>query len=411
MTLTRRCCVKASNRKANDMALYELSSKKNLVLLGDKEFKRFFNYNMHPVTFYDWANYEFDLSSLGEMNHHPKHINKVLHTAFGSKIPMRFSAAMFNTFIRDNAPREAWFALTYTGRHWKRFNSDLVNTAVEHNHLVQQAVKDNTLNLLPLMLHLEKDTQQLKAHFGKGLWKRLASTSKSRMKVLAPLVSEEPAWIEVRTGILAEKPIMYNPASMIAAKVAPTVDSYRDTYMLVRDTVDMATRLREKVNPHWSFKRWEEEHQRLTKEFLVKSYSSKPFCEVEVYEEDRYTFTLLNSEMDIALEGKTMGHCVGSYAARAAAGQYEVYRVEGQGERATLGVYANLYPREHRYDQCYGKYNSGVPKSLILAAHKVVGRRNDSIRLRDGQPLGQGHEDTRAVMDNGREGVPLNQLL
>lgn len=405
------------------MALHELSSKKNVVLLGDREYRFYFPTSKNYHFFYDWAFSDFDLGSVGERSYHPKNVNKVLHTAFGSKIPMRFSAAMFNTFIRDNIPKEAWFAVTRKGFHWKKFDSGLVNIAVEYNHLVQQAVKDNTLNLLPLMLQHQKDTQQLKALYGKGLWKRLASTSKSRMKYLAPLIENDPAWIEVRTGILHEAwPAYFMTgtanayAGLIAARLAPTIKEYHATHMIVRDTTYMATNQGEVVNQNWSLNRWKEEHDRLTRLTLIKKYSPKPFCDVAVYEEEGYTFTLLNSQMDIAAEGQLMGHCVGSYATRAAADKYAVFRVEGK-ERATLGLIRfDDWSRGARpvsgleYDQCYGRFNAYVSDDLANAAHKVVKRHNDSIRLRDGQPLRQGHEDTRLVVEHRRVEVPIDQL-
>jgi hypothetical protein len=177
----------------------------------------------------------------------------------------------------------------------------------------------------------------------------------------------------------------------------------------------MANRQGETVNPRWSYKRWEEEHSRLTKDLLTKQYSDKPFTDVAVYEEDGYTFTLLNSQMDIATEGKTMHHCVASYAGQASRGKYAVFRVEGKGERATLGLnYGNLLPtrpREFYFDQCYGKMNSLVSEKLRTAALTITTRHNDYLRLRDGRTAGQGDEGSRAVLDNGREGVPLNQFL
>ena len=404
------------------MALHELSSKKNVVLLGDREYKRYFPTSKNYHFFYDLTFSDFDLGSVGERSYHPKNVNKVLHTAFGSKIPMRFSAAMFNTFIRDNIPKEAWFAVTRKGFHWKKFDSGLVNIAVEYNHLVQQAVKDNTLNLLPLMLQHQKDTQQLKALYGKGLWKRLASTSKSRMKYLAPLIEDNPAWVEVRTGILHEAwPTSFRSsntdayAGLIAARLAPTIKEYHATHMIVRDTTYMATNQGEVVNQNWSLNRWKEEHDRLTRLTLINKYSPKPFCDVAVYEEDGYTFTLLNSQMDIATEGKTMHHCVASYAGQASRGKYAVFRVEGKGERATLGLnYGNLlgiHPREFYFDQCYGMMNSLVSEKLRTAALTITTRHNDYLRLRNGRTAGQGDEGSRAVLDNGREGVPLNQFL
>jgi hypothetical protein len=396
------------------MAKYELSSDKNVVMLGDTKFEEFFNSHNNSYMFLEWAQGWFEV---GSFDWHPKSVNKTLHTAFGSKIPLRFSAAMYNTFIKANIPLEAYFAVTSFGKHWKTFDPRLVNSAVEHNHLVQQAIRDNTLNVLPLMLHKKMDTQQLKAEYGKGLWKKLSNTSKSRMKLLARVIDKNPEWAEVRTCMLKEYRgnIFDDESALIAARIAPKAGTFRQTEHMIYDTVRMANRQGETVNPRWSYKRWEEEHSRLTKDLLTKQYSDKPFTDVAVYEEGGYTFTLFNNQLDIATEGKTMHHCVASYAGQASRGKYAVFRVEGKGERATLGLnYGNLLPirpREFYFDQCYGMMNSLVSEKLRTAALTITTRHNDYLRLRDGRTAGQGDEGSRAVLDNGREGVPLNQFL
>jgi hypothetical protein len=380
------------------MAKYELSSDKNVVMLGDTKFEKFFNAPKNPYQFLSWANQRFEVETFST---HPKSINKTLHTAFGSKIPMRFSAAIYNTFIKGNIPLEAYFAVRCNGMHWKSFDPTMVNSAVENNHLVQQAVKDNTLNVLPLMLHKRMDTQQLKAEYGKGLWKKLSNTSKSRMKLLIKVIDSNPEWADIRTWVLKEykgEPYMQSKSELVAARVAPKAGTYRQTYQLIFDTMRMANHRGETVNPQWSYKRWEEEHNRLTKDFLTKQYSDKTFTEVVVYEEDGYTFTLLNNQLDIATEGKIMRHCVASYTGQAIRGKYAVFRVEGKGERATLGLRSEI-DNVFYLDQCYGKMNSLVSGNIYTAAQKITGRYNDYLRLRDGRAAGQGNEGSRAVLD------------
>lgn len=396
------------------MAKYELSSKKNTVILGDKEFTRYFlagKKSYHQFLY--WAKEEgFDVY---DGNGHPKEVNKVLCGAFGSKIPLRFSAAMHNVFIRDNIPREAYFAVSHLGHKWNIFNPQLVNTAAYYNHLVQQAVRDNTLNLLPLMLHKKMDTQQLKAHYGKGLWKRLANTSKSRMRYLSVLIDDNPEWADIRTCILSQTRVaLFNSdKGLIAAKIAPKGDMYSATCHMVNDTLRMARQMGVITNPNWSYKRWQEEHDNLSKAILTRSYSDTPFTEVVTYEEGPYTFTLLNNRRDIALEGSTMRHCVGSYAEKAARGGYAVFKVEGK-ERATLGLHKHhslVDGTSMRFDQCYGFGNSRCSDELIAAAYKILGRHNDYCRLRDGRVSGSSDQDPRSVLDYGRQAVPLDQRL
>jgi len=400
------------------MAKYELSSKKNTVLLGDKEFTFFTNTSKSYFQFYwEMAGRGFEL---GQYDNHPKVLHKVLHEAFGSKIPYRFGAAMYNTFIRDNFPVETHFAMRFTGKNWKLFSPTLVKRAITRIDLVQQAVKDNTLNLLPLMIRMGMDTQELKRHFGKGTWKKLSKTSKSRMMYLSQYLEVEDVsareWVDVRTCMLRAASGLHHDVELIAAKIAPKVGTLRDTEILVYDTINMARRLGETYSTKWSYRRWNEAHAEFTKGFYTKKYSDKPFTEVVSYEEGPYTFTLLNSKAAIAIEGSTMRHCVGSYADYASTGRYAVFKVEGK-ERATLGLRkptgmgSTMLGMGLYFDQCYGQFNSMVSEELREAAYKVVDKHNDYLRLRDGRVSGSGDQDPRSVMDLGWQGVPVNQQL
>lgn len=392
------------------MAKYELSSKKNVVLLGDKEFTFFTNITKSYYQFYwDMAGRGFEL---GQYDNHPKVLHKVLHEAFGSKIPYRFGAAMYNTFIRDNFPVETHFAMRFTGKNWKLFSPSLVKRALTRIDLVQQAVKDNTLNLLPLMIRTGMNTQELKQRFGSGTWKKIAKTSKSRMMYLSQYLEVEDesvkGWVDIRTCMLRAASGLHHDVELIAAKIAPKAGTLRATEILVYDTMEMAKRLGETCNPNWSYRRWNEAHNEFTRNFYTKKYSSKPFTEVVSYEEGPYTFTLLNSQSEIAIEGSTMRHCVGSYADKASRGNYAVFRVTGK-EKATLGV--GIRHGVAEFDQCYGVANSQVSDELRTASFKIIRDYNDYLRLRDGRVSGGGNQDPRSVLDHGRQGVPLDQRL
>lgn len=375
------------------MAKFELTSGKNLVRLGDREFTQWSQPARDPYSFFWWAEGAGFFEGTYSGSCHPKVLNKKLCDNFGSKIPLRFSAAMWNTFVKSNIPQEAMFAFSRLGYKWKQLDPFLVNMAVDHNHLVQQAVQDNTLNLLPLMLRMNKTPQELKGYFGKGLWKTLASTSKTRMLYLSRYISYNPGWADVRTGILKSCRILDagSSAAVLAAKLAPTIKDFERVQNTVWDTARMAYRLEEEVNPKWSLKRWEEEHERLIKLTNLGKYSDKPFCEVEVFEEDGYTFTLLNNPAAIGTEGQLMGHCVGSYAHLAKSGDYAVFKVEGDKERATLGLrvsHSLALGSYFNYDQCYGKFNKPVSAGLRDAALKTIGKYNESVRHRNERILG-----------------------
>jgi hypothetical protein len=376
--------------------LYNLTSSKNKVIFSSPdiefEFDAFENTPKDYLRFLWWA----DMKGLVKdgIQHHPKEVRKLLHQNFGSKSPYRVGAAFYNTFVRDNIPKEAAFAVYDSGYRYKNLVPHLVNRAVRNNHLVQQAVKDKTLNLLPLMLHMGMDTQQLKQHYGKGLWKRIANTSKTRMKLLAPFLDKNPEWVNVRTALLSRPgPIEgLENLHLCAAKLAPTRKLFEHTFFMIRDTARMANQLGFDINYGWSLKRWQKEHDLAAKETLKQKFCPKPFTEAVNYSVDGYSFTLLNSKLDIATEGSIMHHCVASYADRASESSCHVFRVEGN-ERATLGVSDN--GTSLSFSQCFGRCNSAVSEKLISAARKVVREHDDYLRLRDGRTSGQSHKDSR----------------
>lgn len=355
------------------MAKHELTTGNDVVRLGDVEFTQFVSTVSDPYSFF---HYVADRFKFQHVTMHPRDLNKLLHENFGSKIPYRFSSAMYNTFVAANFPVETRYVLQGIGYHWARVLQPKVNHALKFKHFFAQAVKDNTINVLPLMLNYEQDTEGLKKIFGKGAWKKITSMSKTRVMYLSRLLSYSdfhPDLLSVRSGILR---LMngVRTTELLAAKLSPTVKDFTDTYMLLNDTVFMFKQRGLEYNSQWSLNRWKEEHDKIYKKILLEKFSEEPFEESLSCTSHGYTFTLLNNQLDIAKEGSLMGHCVGSYAGRCEKGVYAVFRVEGE-ERATLGLRmvvdllenTNIFVR----DQCYGKYNSSVSDKLRTVARII----------------------------------------
>ena len=377
------------------MALYELTSGKDFVKLGDKVFSKYEEVPREPFMFNEWLNLnasDYCVKFWEDKDDvKPRVLNKKLHENFGSKITLRLSAALYNTFIKANFPRETYFALRRNGRHWNTFAPHMVDKATRNKHLIDQAVKDRTINLIPLMLEFEEDPQQLRKRFGKGLWKQLAHTSKTRMKYLAPLMRVTPEAISFRTGILpviSSYVIAYGgmeDAMIASAKIAPRIKDFAQTFDIVRDTMRMANRHGTEVNLNWSWRRWQEVHDRMSWEVAMDRYPSKKFAEDCVFTQGGYTFTLLNSQADIAMEGTTMRHCVASYAHMASQGKYAVFKIEGK-ERATLGLtieVAQIIPSRVFHaslQQCYGYCNQPISSELRDTLPDIIRVYNDLIR-------------------------------
>lgn len=395
------------------MALYELTSGKDFVKLGDKVFSKYEEVPRNPFEFEDWLLQNFSQPHKFEPDVPdriaPRLINKKLCYLFGSKITLRLNAALYNTFIKANFPVETYFAINRQGKHWRTFSPLDVNHAIANKHLIDQAVRDRTINLIPLMLQYEEDTQQLRKRFGKGLWKQLSHTSKTRMRYLAPLLIKDTEFVTVRTGILKRinqwEGFVYrtnpefDPAKIAAAKIAPTVADFERTDMLIRDTLRMAQRQGSKVNYDWSYRRWQEEHELVSQEINKARFSDKKFTEDCVFTDGGYTFTLLTSQLNIATEGNTMKHCVSSYAHIASKGDYAVFKVEGK-ERATLGITIDKVNKAS-LQQCYGQCNKTISDDLRSRLPLIVRKFNDTLRLRDRRTPSGSYEGTRNVMDNG----------
>jgi hypothetical protein len=402
------------------MALYELTSGKDFVKLGDKVFSKYEEVPKHPFSFNYWLDKhvpEYCVKLWEEKDEvKPRVLNKKLHENFGSKITIRLNAALYNTFIKANFPRETYFAISRRGRRWNTFSPYMVQTALENKHLIDQAVKDRTINLIPLMLEFGEDPQQLRKRFGKGLWKQLAHTSKTRMKHLAPLLKYSTKLTSVRTGIL---PLVstYNMNTMnidgyllTAARIAPRIKDFDQTLDIIRDTMYMANRAGVEVNHDWSYRRWSEEHDRLSWDMARKGYSETKFAEHLSFTLQGYTFTLLTSQADIAAEGMQMRHCVASYAFCASKGTYAVFKIEGK-ERATLGLnitptleVVNLKPNRVLHaslQQCYGPRNQPISSELRDTLPDIVRMYNDTLRLRNGRAATASNESPCPVVDNG----------
>lgn len=400
------------------MALYELTSGKDFVKLGDKVFSKYEEVPRKPFTFNEWLNQnamDYCVKFWEDKDEvKPRVLNKKLHENFGSKITLRLNAALYNTFIKANFPRETYFAMSRNGRRWNTFSPYMVDKAIKNKHLIDQAVKDGKINLIPLILEFEEDPQQLRKRFGKGLWKQLAHTSKTRMKLLAPLMRAAPEVISLRTGILPLVSLYYshsmeiNECLLTAAKIAPRIKDFDQTLDIVRDTMRMANRYGTEVNLNWSWRRWQEVHDRMSWEIARDRYPSAKFAEDCVFTQNGYSFTLLNSQADIAMEGTTMRHCVASYAHTASIGNYAVFKIEGK-ERATLGLTigsavgvdnptGSKVPHA-MLQQCYGYCNQTISDELRATLPDIVRMYNDLIRHGNGRAATPSNESPCAVVD------------
>jgi hypothetical protein len=323
---------------------------------------------------------------------------------------------MYNTFIKNNFQYSTYFALRDTGSNWKRFCPGKVNVAVKLKGIIQQLEKDGAHHLIPAVIFFEKDPSDIRKTVGRSAWRKIANNSKTRNKLIFrnPWVDFDPRILDFRSGIIEAVPLGFglNQEVFTAAKISPAIADFHPTLTLVRDTINMAERLGQKANPNWSYNRFIKEHERLSKEYLSHKYSPESFADHHIYTVDGYTFSRLTSPLEIAQEGKVMHHCVAFYADSALKGNYEVYTVEGKGERATLGLDVNNEGKIF-IDQLYGTCNRAVSSEMHSAAQRFVVGENeseDTSGRRGGRVSRQSGEDTRSVVDRGEQFEELAEL-
>lgn len=345
-----------------------------------------------------------------------KHNNQVIAKHFGPRLHRNLPAAMYNTFIKNNFQYSTYFALRHTGSAWRVFCPETVNIAIGLKETIQQLEEDGAHHLIPAVLFFQKDPSDIRRTVGRSAWRKIANNSKTRNKLIFSKLETnfDLRILDLRSGIIQKVSpgLGLNQVVFTAAKISPTITDFYHTLNLVRDTIYMAERLGQKANPNWSYNRFVKEHERLSKEYLSHKYSPESFADQHIHNVDGYTFSRLTTPLEIAQEGKVMHHCVAFFADSALKGNYEVYTVEGKGERATLGLDVNNEGKVF-IDQLYGTCNRAVSSEMQSAAQRFVVGENeseDTSGRRGGRVSRQSREDTRSVMDRGEQFEELAEL-
>lgn len=92
---------------------------------------------------------------------------------------------------------------------------------------------------------------------------------------------------------------------------------------------------------------------------------------------DGYAFSLLTSPEQMAEESIAMQHCIHSYTGEVRRGEYLAYRVEGNGERATLGL--DKIGEGWAFDQVRGKFNAFMSERLTEACRELAAQLNRNL--------------------------------
>ena len=381
-----------------------------------------------------------DVDKLKEWNQKFTELTKITP----SKAVKLLNSLMFAVFIAPIG-RDVIWAYGREGAKVRKLNETSVKRLWDSWEVVKVCLEDNQKHMIPICATFNTTPHELKNSIPKHLWKKLINNSLTRNGLIAQKmpsvhsamvdVSHEnrlsPALcsssmlkfglfiyplnsLQVRRDLNAEERMLVNLTSDRLArenKLLTKESEFKYLRQVIYDTVVAAKKVDEVVNPKWSWKRWQEEHNRITKLEQQLRYSDERFGYTgfmfvpKDFSSYGYTATLLSSERLIANEGIDMDHCVAGYAGHSSQGYYLVYSItDREGQRSTLGVrtlgaiqsifdtgdnpsrrltgyvraYGGSTSKNFFYkDQHYGKHNSHVTQETKLFGEYVVKLIND----------------------------------
>jgi hypothetical protein len=319
----------------------------------------------------------------------PSHEVKAMHAHYcrelGPKFNRRFQAANYWLWLGNRMSRETANMLRMPRKGWRFYNDDLVARANAALPYVREAETDGLAHLIPAIVVFGAAPADIRKRIGGAAWRQIAHNSKTRnarLMTTAWIFAEDDKYcdrfvrlLDFPSGVLNAVHGIEPEEELIAARITPrrTPLAFQQTVHIVRDARRM---LADRFNPNWGLARMTREHDEAVRERRRLVFNPAPFSEAWAHENNGFTATLLNNQLDIAVEGDTQHHCVGSYASMAAARDYAVLRIDGR-ERATAG-----YRREKHgwyLDQVYGSCNAPVSVScrgFAIAAGAALSARD-----------------------------------
>jgi hypothetical protein len=161
-----------------------------------------------------------------------------------------------------------------------------------------------------------------------------------------------------------------------------------DFYNVNYDIIKQAKALGKKINPMWSKKRMEEEHQKWTQEIMRMEAAD---MEDEIVDWPQINlpenFELITTKRRLFEEGATMHHCIfTNYWDRVRTKRYMVLHVkDSQGNAATAGLKVN---GTVELDAVHAKYNkppsAEIKKSVtVQTLDEIILYRDSTIMIKD----------------------------
>ena len=248
-----------------------------------------------------------------------------------------------------------------------------------HAGILHRAQSDGIEHVAPILLALRCDPSEARKRVGKAVWRTVHHSpihvNVARANVLIRSRIRLPDLVEFPTGalreVLAKAKGTSEAAVTIAGMIARNRTEFRDAVMLAHDTIRMGGT----PDPKWSLRRLREEHDRRAMEWAREKSDPTPWGKPFTTKQDGFTFTLLNSGADFALEGLLQRHCVTSYRDDAKRGRCIVMKIEGP-ERATVRFGGHPV----RVQEVKARFNARVSEACARACAKVCAEHLESVK-------------------------------
>lgn len=250
---------------------------------------------------------------------------------------------------------------------------------------IAQAEEDGLPQLAPIIALFGERPAVIRKKVGKAVWRQFhgATTFVNVRRAVIHLAEPFVPWdqiVQIKSGHIhsvvkrlvrfKDWDICFFAGTKAVFKDGPDFDH---VHMLYTDTKRMGI----EVNPEWSVKRLQKEHDAEAKRRAMAQYSSAEWAKPEQHEIDGFTFTRLVSDAEIALEGMEMRHCIAHHIAKARRGAVLVYKITGR-ERASLAFDTNqkkISSLGGAYFEIKGPCNKRVSLDCLVAAKKLASER------------------------------------
>jgi len=235
-----------------------------------------------------------------------------------------------------------------------------------------EADADGLTNLAPIIVIFNAAPADIRKQVRGHVWRemRTASTKANANRMVLRLIGgwslEEAMEWPVHEKRHATKLLKTATKSslLIACRHTERGQKLIDNYRMALDF----GRLGGTVDPSWGRKRLKREHDALVMKRALASSNPEPWAKAWYYDIDGYTFTLLKSELELALEGISQRHCCRSYAQDCRSGVETVFSIMGP-ERATVSWNSRFSDL-----QVKGFANAAVKQETRRAAQRCINR-------------------------------------